>query len=317
MTTTTEVTANGKSEKTEPKKKASGTNTATTYGSQGRSDLLYLDPEKITLVTDDKHPLYDPRVHLPVEDADVQNVMENGIIEPVAVRKNGEEKDGTPIVECVFGRQRVKWACEANKRLKKLGRELIRVPCFVKKGPDDRLFGIIISENEIRHADPPLEKAKKIARYMEMGRSVEDAAIAYGVTTQGIRNFLALLDCDKSVQTAVAKGTITATLAAQQLSKLPREEQKPALEKLIETGVTKGRSAEESVKRIRRDKAAKPSKLKARSFKTIEKARKVLLRLDTRDATFAAAVLKFAQGYDNSLKDWPSIEKALFPKDDE
>lgn len=294
-----------------------GQNTVQSYGSKGRQDLLQFDPEDITLINDKNHPLYDPRINLPVDESLVRNIMVHGIIEPIAVRKNGE-RNGQAVIECVVGRQRVKAAIEANKRLVAEGKQPIRVPATIKRGEDATLFGILISENEIRQNDGPLERAKKIQRFLDMGRSEEDASIVFGFTKQTVKAHLALLDCDKSVQHAVEEGRIGATLAAQEFSKIPREEQRTALEKLLENGTAKGVEAKEAVRRIRNGESEpKKKERRVRGRKEIVNALKTLGKVQHRDAEVACAVLKYVLGAENSFASYAKIEQALFPEEEE
>lgn len=60
------------------------------YGADGQSNLLTFDPAKLTLVTDESSPLYDPRVNLPVDEAMARNIDYQGVIEPIGVSKNPE-----------------------------------------------------------------------------------------------------------------------------------------------------------------------------------------------------------------------------------
>ena len=92
-------------------------NSAETYGASGRTNLLMFDPDKIKLITDKKHFLYDPRVEKPVSEELVASIKYRGVVEPVIVWKDPEMGD-----TCALdGRQRIKAAQEANKQLKKEG----------------------------------------------------------------------------------------------------------------------------------------------------------------------------------------------------
>src|SRR6185369_15305976 len=166
----------------------------------------------------------------------------------------------------------------------------------------------------------PMEKAANVQRYVDMGYSEEEASVTFGVTTQTIKNLLALLDCDKTVQKAVTDGKIPASLAFQHFKSMPREEQKEALEKLVTNGTTKGAQAVENIKRIKKGKAAK-TKEKAprmRPRKEIGKAIRVLGKVSHRDADAVIAGLKYALGSDNAFgKEFAKIEAALFPEGEE
>lgn len=217
-------------------------------GAVGKTDALQFDPDDLVIVTDPKHPLYDERHdpnapgYLPLDENSVRNVMTFGVLETILVRKEGAKPDGTPIVVVADGRSRVRWAREANKRLREQGAETIRVPAFSKRGDDASLMGMMITANEVRKDDGPLVKAKKVQRFLNLGRSEEEAAVAFGVSGQTIKNYLALLECSPAVQSAVERGEIAATVA-KKLSSLPRDEQKSALDKMREQGATRGKRA--------------------------------------------------------------------------
>ncbi|HBW1648068.1 TPA: hypothetical protein N3460_005426 [Klebsiella pneumoniae] len=42
-------------------------NSIDVYGASGKTNVLNFEPENLHLVTDKTHPLYDERVHLPIE----------------------------------------------------------------------------------------------------------------------------------------------------------------------------------------------------------------------------------------------------------
>lgn len=194
-----------------------------------RLNAFGMDPNDLTIVGLDtkdgpEHPLYDPRVLAPLEESMVLSIMTHGVLEPVKVRKDGKA------VEVVFGRRRVMHAREANKRLKKQGDEPIHVACMLERSKD--VMGVSITENEIRKDDLLSAKAEKLVRYLATGKSEEDAAVAFGVTSQSIRNWLKISELDNSVVKAIDKGQIKAS-AAWNLAGLAREEQKQELEKLL------------------------------------------------------------------------------------
>lgn len=57
------------------------------YGASGKTNVLAFEPEKLHLVTDKTHPLYDERIHLPISEAMVLNIMDQGVLEPIIVWK--------------------------------------------------------------------------------------------------------------------------------------------------------------------------------------------------------------------------------------
>jgi ParB family chromosome partitioning protein len=194
-----------------------------------RSDAFTLEPERITLITDPNHPLYDPRVHDDPEESLVRNIMVYGVIEPIIIRNNGET------VEVVAGRGRVKAALEANRRLTAAGKQPIRVPAILRRGQDADMFGVLISENECRREDNPLLKSVKAQRLIDMGKTVEEVAIAFGVRRQSVEAWLSLGDVAQPVLDAVERGELSATAAAK-LSGLDREKQVETLEAMKDEG---------------------------------------------------------------------------------
>jgi len=255
-----------------------GINQVQATGSKGRKDLLQFDPDDLVIITDKVHPLYDPRAELPVSESLVLNVKALGVLQPIIVRRNGERADGMATMEVVAGRQRVKAAREANKRIRAEGGAPMLVGAIVKRGDDASLFATIVAENEARQADSPMGRARKLARYMAFGVSEAEAAVVFNCSESTIRNWLALLDCDKSVQDAVEAGRLPATTAAQQFAKMPREEQAAHLANLVESGATlSGEAGRENVRRARtgEDADAKP-RMVTRS--KVERAIKALPR---------------------------------------
>jgi ParB family chromosome partitioning protein len=202
---------------------------------KGKRDAYMFDPDDLVLVTDEKSPLYDERVHLPVSESLVLNMLHapdgvpQGVLEPVTVARNQE----TGKIEVVVGRQRVKAAREANRRLKKKGLEPIRVPAMVRRTNSHGAMGILISENEHRQDDTPLGRAKKAQRYLDLGRDEAEIAVLFGISVTSVKNLLSLLDAPAAVRNAVEAGKITAS-EGYKLSKLEPEEAKSKVTELVE-----------------------------------------------------------------------------------
>ena len=79
-------------------------NSIDAYGASGKTNVLMFDPENLHLVTDKTHPLYDERIHLPIDEGMVLNIKELGVLEPIIVWKDPE----TGLTCVVVGRQRVR-----------------------------------------------------------------------------------------------------------------------------------------------------------------------------------------------------------------
>lgn len=90
-------------------------NSIDAYGASGKTNVLMFEPENLHIVTDKAHPLYDERIYLPLSEAMVLNIIDQGVLEPIIVWKDPE----TGLSCVVDGRQRVRHTLEANGRLEK------------------------------------------------------------------------------------------------------------------------------------------------------------------------------------------------------
>ena len=193
-----------------------------------RGTTFFLPPEDLKVITDPKHPLYDSRVELPVSAALVQSIVKHGFRSVVRAFKDGDK------IVVIAGRQRVRAAIEANKLRIAAGMEPVKVEVKIDRGTgDDDLYGQALLENSGRQDDSDLMLAGKIAHYLELGRSEEEAATICGLKPPRVRQLLTLLDLAAPVQRAVEAGKLS-TSAASQLAGLERTKQVEELGKLLE-----------------------------------------------------------------------------------
>lgn len=233
------------------------------YGASGKTNVLTFEPESLYLVTDKTHPLYDERVHLPIDEGMVLNIKELGVLEPIIVWKDPE----TGLTCVVVGRQRVKHTLEANKLLLNEGKDPLLVPGVVKRGSANQMAKYMVSENEIRRPDTPLGRAKKMSDALDRGLDEDDIAVLFGCSVQTVRATLALLEATQAVREAVEAGTINVT-QARQLASLKPEEQREKV-KQIETA-TAGITGHEKARRQRQVLGEAKPRIKSR--KEIAKA---------------------------------------------
>jgi ParB family transcriptional regulator, chromosome partitioning protein len=206
-------------------------NSIEVYGASGKTNLLTFDPEKLRIIEDPKHPLYDERVKLAVDEAMVASIMFRGVIEPVIIWKDPESGE-----TCVVaGRQRVKNAREANRRLKERGELPKDVPAVVTRGEPKALMGVMVMENEGRKDTTPMGRAKLAQRLVEAGYPEDTICVVLHCSKAAMKNYLALLDCTATVRNAVDSGKIPATMAYS-MSRLDPEEQRATLDKMIAAG---------------------------------------------------------------------------------
>lgn len=238
-------------------------NSIDAYGASGKTNVLMFEPENLHLVTDKAHPLYDERIHLPIDEGMVLNIKELGVLEPIIVWKDPET--GKSCV--VDGRQRVRHTLEANKRLAKEGKAPLLVPAVTKRGSAVRMAQAMVSANEIRQADTPQGRAKKMAEALERGHDEQDLSLMFGVGIQTVRATLSLLDATQAVKDAVEQGAITVTQARQLTSLSPDEQREKVAE--IEAAIA-GTTGHEKARRQRQVLGDKKPRLKTR--KEITKA---------------------------------------------
>lgn len=263
------------------------------HGASGRGDLLMFDPEVLKVVTDRKHSRFDPRVEREIDEAMVASIMRLGVVEPLVISRDGED------VYVEDGRQRRANAIEANKRFKKSGGQPIAVPCVWRRGDDASLFEVAVALNEVRSGDAPIERARKMQRLADFGRSEAQIAVVFGCTTQTVKSHLTLLECAPEVQRAVEAGKLPATVATK-MAKLPREEQKSTLAEMVAAGATKGGAATRALQ-AKRDggDVEKPTRMRSRKF--LERYRDGVRALGDDWSLAVAEVIDFALGAEPTL----------------
>ncbi|OZI61585.1 ParB/RepB/Spo0J family partition protein [Bordetella genomosp. 11] len=203
-------------------------NSIEAYGAQGKSNVLMFEPGALTIISDPAHPLYDERIHLPLNEAMVLNIMTIGVREPILVWKDPETGD----VIVVDGRQRVAHALEANRRLIARGEPPLQVPGVPQRGDVQRMGDIMISMNEARRSDPPMVRARKMSSFIDRGYTDDRLAVIFACSVSTVRSVLALLECTKPVQEAVDAGRISLT-HAKALSKMEPQEQRSKVAELV------------------------------------------------------------------------------------
>jgi ParB family chromosome partitioning protein len=209
----------------------------------GKKDAFMLDPDKIVLVEDRGSTLFDERALSEADEKFVLNIMAIGVHTPIHVRRNPD----TAKIEVVAGRRRTLACREANRRLVKQGLEPRRIPAVVSRGDSASLMAIMISENEIRQADSPMNRARKMASYMELGRSAEDTSILFGCSVATVKNTVSLLDLPAAVRKSVDAGVVSVS-DAYKLAKLEPEEAKKKVERLKSEAPRTGKKSKNSKK---------------------------------------------------------------------
>lgn len=213
--------------------------------------LFRFDPSELVIIGLDtkdgpEHELWDERIRLPLEEPMVLNIMTFGVKETVTLRKNSKG------YEVVNGRRRVLHAREANKRLKKIGEPLVRIPATVEAGDDTHMEKLTISLNELRRDDDTLTKAEKCMRLLHRnGGDYKDAALVFGVSVAAIKNWAKVAELAPKVKRAVAAGEISASAAAE-LHGIAKDVQVAKLEKLVSSAKASGHK-KTTVSRVKKE----------------------------------------------------------------
>ncbi|AXF20520.1 hypothetical protein CUJ89_08530 [Burkholderia pyrrocinia] len=203
-------------------------NSIDAYGAAGKSNVLFFDPDALTLITDPAHPLFDRRALLPFDEAMVRNIRHRGVLETILVHKDPESGD----VIIVDGRRRVIAAREANRRLRDEGLPPVMVPALPKRGKQAELAGMMVATNEHREHDSPINRAEKMQRLRDLGYSDEQIAAEFRIEPPTVASSLRLLDCTAAVRDALEADQITVSNALK-LAKLPPDQQREKVKEVI------------------------------------------------------------------------------------
>ncbi|MBR8221277.1 ParB/RepB/Spo0J family partition protein [Burkholderia ambifaria] len=203
-------------------------NSIEAYGAAGKSNVLFFDPDGLTLIVDPNHPLFDRRALLPYDEALVRNIRHHGVLETILIHKDPE----TGEVIVVDGRRRVIAAREANRRLREAGEVPLMVPALPKRGKKSELAGMMVATNEHREHDSPINRAEKMQRLRDLGYDDEQIAAEFRIEPPTVAASLRLLDCTAAVRDALEADQITVSHALK-LAKLTPEQQREKVAAVI------------------------------------------------------------------------------------
>lgn len=243
-----------------------------------RSNVYNIEPERLTLITDKEHALYDPRVENDITEKMVISIIAHGVVEPLVVRKNGSS------IEVVDGRQRTINAREANKRLAAEGRDTIKVPCIIRGGKDGEQASLGVELNEIRLSDDVLTKAEKAAHLRKIGRSEQEIAQAFGVTTKTIGTWAKFGELSASVLKAIKDDRISPYDAVSNFEGMSREEQNEALEKVVESSAKSGKKKGKKEK----DEGGKGKESPVKRLRSFFRSETAMAALNEKERTLVA-----------------------------
>jgi ParB family chromosome partitioning protein len=184
-----------------------------------------------------------PRVHIDeihLEEL-AQSIRINGVIQPLIVRKVGDQ------YEIVAGERRWRAAQRAG---------LLRVPIAIRDVADDKLLEIALVENIQREDLTPIEEAQAYRRLSdELGMSQETIATAVGKDRATVANYMRLLRLPDEVRNDVSSGALSMGHARALLA-LPDE---TAQRRVAREVVARGLSVRETEALVRHEMTERPA----------------------------------------------------------
>jgi len=183
-------------------------------------------PERVVdiPVNEIKPSRYQPRVRF---DEDAMNelmrsISENGLIQPVTVRKIDEG------YEIIAGERRWR-AC--------VGLGLEKVPCYVLSPTEEQAATMALVENVQRENLSPIEEAKSYQAIMrQSGMTQEQLAGKIGKSQSAIANKIRLLNLPDEIQDGVIEGKITERHARALLT-VDEDKQKDVYHHILDNGL--------------------------------------------------------------------------------
>jgi len=140
-----------------------------------------------------------PRAHIDAAKLEelAQSIRANGIIQPVVVRRAGDEGR----YEIVAGERRWRAAQHAG---------LLKIPVSVRDIPDEKLLELALVENIQREDLNPIEEAQAYRRLSdELHLSQEEIASAVGKDRATVANYMRLLRLPAEIRAELASGTLS------------------------------------------------------------------------------------------------------------
>lgn len=189
-----------------------------------------------------------------------QSIKENGLIQPILVRKKGEK------YQVVAGERRL-------RAVKKLDLEKIKV--VIKDYNEQQMMEVALVENLQRQDLNPIEEAKAYQKLMNsFNLSQAKVAAKVGKSRSAVANILRLLKLPKKIQEYVSRETIKMGHARTLLGIKKERIQLEIADKIINNDLTV-REVEQLVKEFKKeDNVDDKQKNKSKNKKTIKKSSK-------------------------------------------
>jgi ParB family chromosome partitioning protein len=161
-----------------------------TPAARPEAGLLMLDVDRI------QPSQFQPRTDFGGLEGLVESIRENGIVQPVVVRQEGER------FELIAGERRWRAAQLAG---------MMRIPAVVRKVGQEQVLELALIENIQRKDLNPIEEAKAYdLLIVQMKMSQADVAKRVGRERSSVANSLRLLKLPDKIQSMLTEGTLTA-----------------------------------------------------------------------------------------------------------
>lgn len=165
-----------------------------------------------------------------------ESIREQGIIQPLTVRKLGYDK-----YQVISGERRLRASIAAG---------LTEVPCYIRVANDEQMLEMALIENTHREDLNAIEISISYQRLIEECQlTQEELSKKVGKKRSTVANYLRLLKLPAEVQLALRDGSISMSQARSFVNIEDRDEQLSLLKQIIEGGLSV-REIEKKVKKI-------------------------------------------------------------------
>lgn len=185
------------------------------FNENDRDRVIDIEAEKIT------PSRYQPRIIFDEEAIAelAQSIQENGLIQPVSVRKVEDH------YEIIAGERRFR-ACQLLN--------MEKIPCYVLTPNEDQAAQMALVENVQRRDLTAIEEAKSYVQIMrQCGLTQEEVAKKIGKSQSSVANKIRLLNLPEDIQEGILENKITERHARALLS-APKEKQKKIYDAVVE-----------------------------------------------------------------------------------
>lgn len=240
-------------------------------GAESRGQTFRFDPEKLVLITDPKHKLYQQTAVDAPPQWMIDSAFHYGIKVPITLRKGAKHR-GKYKMEVIVGRRRVLALRAANKLRKAKGLKPWTIRAVVDILTDEEALELIQIENHHRAAPGILDDAIAARNALAEGATEQKVCNDMRWTRAQLDQHLALIECHRQVQDAVMAGHI-ALAAVVDLRKLEKDEQPAALLKLAEAAAVGPRQVRRKLEATNPENMEDTAKVPRRSKVQIRKLR--------------------------------------------